>query len=105
VGLSLLDDTPAFRDAVPSKLYEYAAVGLPSLATPLPRVAELLHESGAGVVVADAAATAATMRDLAAEPERLGALRQRALDWAASLTAGGSPYDDWAAEVARLVGE
>jgi glycosyltransferase involved in cell wall biosynthesis len=105
VGLSLLDDTPAFREAVPSKLYEYAAVGLPSLATPLPRVVELLHESGAGIVVADAAATAATMRELATEPERLDALRRRALDWAASLTAGGSPYDEWAAEVARLVGE
>jgi glycosyltransferase involved in cell wall biosynthesis len=102
IGLSLLADTPAFRDAVPSKLYEYAAVGLPSLATPLPRVVALLRESGAGIVVADAEATAAEMRELAANPDRLGALRRRALDWAASLTAGGSPYDDWAAQVARL---
>ncbi|MBV9097621.1 MAG: glycosyltransferase, partial [Frankiaceae bacterium] len=103
VGLSLLDDTPAFRDAVPSKLYEYAAVGLPSLATPLPRVVDLLTESGAGVVVADAAATADEMRAFAADPARLDALRERALAWAASLTAAGSPYDDWAAQVARLV--
>jgi len=102
IGLSLLDDTPAFRDAVPSKLYEYAAVGLPSLATPLPRVVELLTESGAGVVVADAAAAAAEMRAFAADPGRLEPLRQRALAWASSLTAGGSPYDDWAAQVAQL---
>ena len=103
IGLSLLDDTPAFREAVPSKLYEYAAVGLPSVATPLPRVVELLRDSGAGVVVADAAETAAEMRAFAADPERLDGLRERALAWAESLAAGGSPYDDWAAQVARLV--
>jgi len=105
VGLSLLDDTPAFREAVPSKLYEYAAVGLPSLATPLPRVVGLLGESGAGVVVNNAAAAAAEMREFAADPSRLDVLRGHALSWAESLTAGGSPYDEWAAEVARLVGE
>ncbi|MDQ1745886.1 MAG: hypothetical protein QOD07_149 [Frankiaceae bacterium] len=105
VGLSLLDQTPAFREAVPSKLYEYAAVGLPSLATPLPRVVELLRESGAGVVVDDATAAATEMRAFAADPTRLGGLRERALAWAASLAAGGSPYDDWAAHVARLVEE
>jgi glycosyltransferase involved in cell wall biosynthesis len=105
IGLSLLDDTPAFRDAVPSKLYEYAAVGLPSVATPLPRVVELLGESGAGVVVDDAAAAAAEMREFAADPGRLDTLRGRALAWAESLAADGSPYDDWAAEVARLVEE
>jgi glycosyltransferase involved in cell wall biosynthesis len=103
IGLSLLDDTPAFREAVPSKLYEYAAVGLPSLATPLPRVVELLGESGAGVVVNNAAAAAAEMREFAADPGRLDTLRGRALAWAESLAAGGSPYDDWAAEVALLV--
>ena len=102
VGLSLLDNTPAFREAVPSKLYEYAAVGLPSLATPLPRVVDLLTESGAGIVVTDAAATATEMRALAADPSRLDPLRQRALKWAASLAAAGSPYDEWAAQVAEL---
>src|SRR5690606_12171190 len=38
VGLLLLDSTPAFRQAVPSKLYEYMACGLAVVATDLPRV-------------------------------------------------------------------
>ena len=54
VGLSLLDDTPAFRDAVPSKLYEYLAAGLAVVTTPLPRAAAIVTESAAGVVVPDA---------------------------------------------------
>jgi glycosyltransferase involved in cell wall biosynthesis len=102
-GLSLLDDTPAFREAVPSKLYEYAAVGLPSVATPLPRVVELLTASGAGRLAGDAAQTAELLRAWADDPAALAPLRAAALAWAATLAADGSPYDDLAAEVARLL--
>ena len=52
----MLQDTPAFRDAVPTKVYEYLACGLAVVATPLPRQAELVERAGAGVVVQDAAA-------------------------------------------------
>ena len=50
-GLSLLEPTPAFVEAVPSKLYEYAFMGIPVIATNLPRVAELIVEGGFGFVV------------------------------------------------------
>jgi glycosyltransferase involved in cell wall biosynthesis len=105
VGLSLLEDTPAFRDAVPSKLYEYAAVGLPTLATPLPRVVALLDSAGAGAVVRDDTEAAAQLREWAADSAALERLRQSALRWASELTAGESPYDEWAAEVASLLKE
>ena len=36
VGLALLDDTPAFRAALPTKVYEYLAAGMAVLATPYP---------------------------------------------------------------------
>jgi glycosyltransferase involved in cell wall biosynthesis len=48
VGLSLLHSTPAFSEAVPSKVYEYAFMGIPVLATPLPRVAMMLSDGGFG---------------------------------------------------------
>lgn len=53
-GFALLDRTPAFLDAVPSKLYEYLTVGIPVLVTPLPRMVAIVDESGAGAVVASA---------------------------------------------------
>ena len=62
VGLCLLEDTPAFRAALPTKVLEYLGAGLPVLATPLPRVAQLLADSGAGVVVPDAAAAGRQLR-------------------------------------------
>jgi len=55
VGLLLLHDTPAFREALPSKVGEYLACGLPVVTTDLPRQAALVRgvsgRGAAGVVV------------------------------------------------------
>ncbi len=79
VGLLLLEPTPAFRRAMPSKLYEYLACGLPVLATPLDRVSELLAETGAGVTVRDAAGAAELLAQWAAAPAEVDALRAAAV--------------------------
>ena len=50
-GLSLLRNTPAYRAALPTKLWEYLATGLPVIASSLPAQRELLNSTGAGVVV------------------------------------------------------
>lgn len=50
-GLALLADTPAFRDALPSKVWEYLACGLPVVTTDLARTAALVRRESAGVVV------------------------------------------------------
>lgn len=50
-GLALLEDTPAFRDALPSKLYEYLGTGLAVIVSDLPRQAALVTEARAGEVV------------------------------------------------------
>jgi glycosyltransferase involved in cell wall biosynthesis len=102
VGLSLLDDTPAFRDAVPSKLYEYLAAGLAVATTPLPRCAELVERSGGGVVVPDAAALSATLRSWAERPESLEPLRAAGAAWAGAAFAGRSGYDELAERVGAL---
>lgn len=104
VGLILVHDTPAFRDAVPTKLYEYLAMGLAVLSTPLPRVEALLEGSGAGVLVPDAEAAARVLRDWAADPGELAKARAAALEWADRELRGATPYDDLAAQVAALGG-
>lgn len=50
-GLSLLADTPAARDWPPQKIHEYMARGVPTVATATPKASELLHATGAGLVV------------------------------------------------------
>jgi glycosyltransferase involved in cell wall biosynthesis len=102
-GLALLDDTPAFRAAVPSKLYEYLGCGLAVVTTPLPRMAALVDSSGAGVVVPDASAASDTLRRWRDRPEQLRDHRDAARRWADRHLGGPSPYDQLAGEVAALV--
>jgi glycosyltransferase involved in cell wall biosynthesis len=103
VGLVLLDRTPAFEAAVPTKAYEYLACGLVLLATPLPRIEQLVAESGGGVCVPDVGAVAAQLRAWAQDPAGLTALRAAGLAWSRATTAA-SPYDELAARVAVLAG-
>jgi glycosyltransferase involved in cell wall biosynthesis len=103
-GLALLDDTPAFTAAVPTKLYEYLACGLALVTTPLPRVVELVGTSGAGVVAADAGDVSATLNAWSRDPQALDRCQQAAREWAARHLAGPSPYDVLAARVVELVG-
>jgi glycosyltransferase involved in cell wall biosynthesis len=102
VGLALLADTPAFRAAIPTKLYEYLGSGLAVLATPLPRMAEIVRSSGAGVVVEDAAAAGAALRDYSADPAALRAARKAALEYAAARLSEPSPSDELATVLAEL---
>ena len=104
VGLALLHDTPAFRDAVPTKVYEYLACGLAVLATPLPRVAELLHQSRGGRTVRDANQAAEVLRGWSGKNEReLLAHRAEGLRWARAELYGPSPYMRLATEVSDVI--
>ncbi len=102
VGMLLVEETPAFRDSVPTKLYEYLASGMAVLATPLPRVAPFVADSGAGALVDSPDAAARQLRDWANDPVALATARQAALDWAAENLVGVSPWDELAAKVAVL---
>ena len=101
VGLALLHDTPAFRDALPTKVGEYLLAGLAVLATPLPRVVEVLERTGAGVVAADAAAAAAVLRGWAADPAALQRVREAA-SRAGAAQVGDDPYETFALELRAL---
>lgn len=100
-GLVFLRETPAFREAIPTKLYEYLATGLPVLTTRLPRQVEMIELTGAGVVIDDAADAAATLRRWTDDPSVLDDYRGRAIAWGeAHLKA--SPYDALADAVVEL---
>ncbi|TDE96138.1 glycosyltransferase [Occultella glacieicola] len=102
VGLSLLDDTPAFRAAMPSKIYEYLATGLPVLTTGLPRPAELLRSSGAGVVVTGSAEAGQVLAGWTDRPQELARLRDRALIWRAEELVAADPTADFVRVVTDL---
>jgi glycosyltransferase involved in cell wall biosynthesis len=104
VGMSLLHSTPAFESAIPSKIYEYLACGLPVLSTPIKRAAELVEKAGAGVVVASAEEAAAALRAWSGSArEEFELLRQAAVDWADTDLGATNPHDLLAAAVADLV--
>lgn len=51
IGYLPLSDTENNRRGMPNKLFEYALFGLPIVATDIGRIAEILRESGAGLLV------------------------------------------------------
>lgn len=82
IGMLLLEPTPAFRAALPSKLYEYLGCGLAVLASPLPRVRTLLESSGAGLLADGPQQAAACLRRWSDDPGLLAQQRTAARGWA-----------------------
>jgi glycosyltransferase involved in cell wall biosynthesis len=106
-GLVLLDDTPAFRDALPSKLYEYVASGLPVVVTDLPRQREFVEAHGVGAIVPTGEgcpnAVATVLNAWSSEPEALASLRERTAAFRATADEWVEAYAVAAAAVKRLV--
>jgi glycosyltransferase involved in cell wall biosynthesis len=82
--------------ALPLKLYELLACGLPAIVTDLPGQAELVREGGCGLVIApDAAALASAVAHLHGHPEEARAMGKRGADLVAS-------DHSWAARAAEV---
>lgn len=82
VGLTLLEPTPAFIEAVPSKLYEYAYSGLAVLSSPLPRCIELINQSGGGLISQSDEGAANILNSWAQNQDALMNIRKKARNWA-----------------------
>ncbi len=102
LGFCLLAQTPAFIDAMPSKIYEYMASGLPTIATPLPRVAELLDRTGAGALVESVDETVAALRRFATDTEWRASLTTSAQNAKITDPTRPSTYDEAATLIASL---
>jgi glycosyltransferase involved in cell wall biosynthesis len=68
-GLAMLQPTPAYNEAIPSKLWEYMAVGIPIIASDLPAQRSLIEESGGGVVVSRPAKATIVLQDWLDNPD------------------------------------
>jgi glycosyltransferase involved in cell wall biosynthesis len=106
-GLVLLEDTPAFRDALPSKLYEYLGCGLPVVVSDLPRQAQLVRDAGVGAVVSAGpqagARTGQVLAGWSASPDVLAPLRDAARRWSQEHRED-DPYAVLADRIAGLAG-
>jgi glycosyltransferase involved in cell wall biosynthesis len=103
VGLAMLEDTPAFREAVPTKLYEYLGAGLAVVVSPLPRMMDIVTEANAGVIARDATELAVALRGWSADHASLQRCRDGAKVWSEAHLRGSSPFRDAAAEISALV--
>ncbi len=102
VGLTLLESTPAFIEAVPSKLYEYMSSGLATICTPLPRCIALINESGAGKIASDSTEVAALLNHWESNPDEIRAIRAQAKRWAEQNLDSESEYGAFVQAVMSL---
>ena len=98
-GLALLRPLPNYIDSLPTKFFEYLAVGIPAVVSRSTTiVAAIVEEVGCGLIVdgEDSDQVAAAMVQLAADPERTRLMGER----------GAAAVRDrytWSAEAVKLV--
>lgn len=107
VGLSLLENTPAFQRAWPTKIGEYLACGIPVITTDLPRPREVIVSTRAGATVdfdtteLTAGQTAGILNSWAENPEKYREVRARA-EAQVDFWRSGASYDLVAKAIGRL---
>lgn len=87
-GLSLLHDTPNYRVSLPTKILEYASLGIPIISTPLPEALTLFERHGGGIVVGfeDVASAAEAVERLRGDADYRARLASEALELAGQLS-------------------
>ena len=98
----MLENTPAYRDSLPTKVVEYHAAGLALIVSPLPRMAQTIAESQAGVVAASAEEASAVLSAWAGNRVVLARLGQAGRSWAENTFSGEDPFDQAAAVIKTL---
>lgn len=107
VGLSLLENTPAFQRAWPTKIGEYLACGIPVITTDLPRPREVIVSTRAGATVdfdtaeLTAGQTAGILNSWAENPDKYREVRERA-EAQVDFWRSGASYDLVAKAIAQL---
>lgn len=98
VGLVVLHPTPSYLQAQPTKLFEYMLAGLPVVASKFPAWAQIVEDTGCGLVVdpRDPVAIAEAVRWLLTHPAEAQAMGERG-------RCAALERFTWASEGARLV--
>ncbi|GIU92165.1 MAG: hypothetical protein KatS3mg011_1071 [Acidimicrobiia bacterium] len=100
-GLSLLHPTPAYSEAIPTKIWEYMASGLPVVASDLPAQADLVRRAGCGVVVSSVDDAAQVISRWRTRPDE----RWRFVDSGLRFYTTAQAADQSVAELLAAVGE
>jgi glycosyltransferase involved in cell wall biosynthesis len=76
VGLALLHPAPNYLEALPVKIFEYMAAGLPVVASDFPLLREIVEDRGCGCVVdaRDPRAAASKIIEIVSDPGRCEAM-------------------------------
>ncbi|MBG0562459.1 glycosyltransferase family 4 protein [Actinoplanes aureus] len=79
IGLLVLQPSTAYRDSMPTKLFEYMAAGIPVIASDFPLWRSIVEELGCGLLVdpTKPEAIATALRELAEDPARAQAMGER----------------------------
>jgi glycosyltransferase involved in cell wall biosynthesis len=79
VGLVVLQPTPAYKDALPTKMFEYMAAGIPVIASDFPLWRSIVDGIGCGLLVDpyDPAAIGRALRELAQNPAQAKSMGDR----------------------------
>lgn len=77
VGLNLLGNTPAYREAVATKVFEYMAVGLPPVVSNLPGQAAVVRQIDESLVCDSPDDVTVLVKELSADPGRYEELVSR----------------------------
>jgi glycosyltransferase involved in cell wall biosynthesis len=78
-GLVVLHPTPSYIDALPVKMFEYMAAGVPVIASDFPLLREIVEASGCGILVEplDVLAISGAMQWMLDHPDEAGAMGER----------------------------
>nr|WP_162241222.1 glycosyltransferase [Leifsonia sp. Leaf325] len=102
VGLSVLQDSPAYRESLPTKMFEYFAAGMPVIASDFPLWRSIVEGSECGMLVDETspASIAQALERYAHDPELLTShgrnarhLAETRLNWGHEVPVLLSAYD------------
>jgi glycosyltransferase involved in cell wall biosynthesis len=98
VGICLLHPEPNYLHALPTKLFEYMAAGLPVITSDLPVSRKIVEQAGCGLVVAhgDSEALTGALSQLAGDSTQAEAMGSRG-------RAAASRLYNWEGDAARLI--
>lgn len=103
VGFLMLESTAAFAAAMPSKVYEYLAMGMPILSTELPRPAKLIRENQLGEVASDPRQAAEILNTWAGDDSQLRVLEKNVRRYHKTEQVMVNEYDIFARAIGSLL--